>query len=340
MTTYEELMTELRAGKYRPVYLLMGEEPYYIDAVADYIEDHALDESGRVFNQTVFYGSKDTDPKTIGHEASQYPMMAERRVVIVREAQNMPNIAKLEGYVERLPETTVLVLCYKYKSVDKRIKLTKLIEKQGAVMETKKLWDNQMPQWITNYALSQKLQIDQKAAALMAEALGTNISAVVSAFEKLKVAGGNNLKVITPELVSSNVGISKEYNTFELRDALFARNVGKVNRIVKAFGLNEKQYPVQSVIPMLFGSFEKLYAYHFVVKKLGERNPNAIAAKLGEKPFNIQRLYEPGARNYNPYKCLQIISLLREYDMRSKGFAYPAVGSGDLMRELVFRILN
>lgn len=339
MATYEELMTELKAGKYRPVYLLMGEEPYYIDVIADYIEANALDEGEKAFNQTVFYG-KDTDGVAVAHEASQYPMMSQRRVVIVKEAQNLDKFAKLESYVEHLQETTVLVLCHKYKSVDKRLKITKLIEKNGAVMETKKMWDNQMPAWISSYAVSQHLQIDQKASALMAEALGTNISAIVSAFEKLKVAAGNNLKTITVDLVSDNIGISKEYNTLELREALFARNVSKVNRIVKAFGLNEKANPIQSVIPTLFGAFEKLYAYHFVVKRHADHNPNSIAQKLGEKPYTIQRLYETGARNYNANKCLAIINLLREYDMRSKGFAWPAVGSGELLKELMFRIMN
>ncbi len=335
LTDHETLLKEIEAGKFRPIYLLMGEEPYFIDLVSDKIEATALSESEKAFNQTIVYG-KDTDGHAVAHEADQYPMMAQRRVVIVKEAQNLPKIDYLAHYAEKLQETTVLVICYKYKSMDKRMRLVKLVEKAGAVMETKKFYDYQMPAWISSYAAKQHLQIDQKASAMIAEALGTNLSAIVNAFEKLRLAGGEGLKLITPELVEKNVGISKEYNTYELRDALIARNVTKANRIVKMFGMNEKQYPIQMIIPQLFRTYEKLFAYHY----LPDRNPNTAAAKLGEKSFVIQRVYETGARNYNARKCLEVINLLREYDMRSKGFAWPSVGSGELLQELVFRILN
>ncbi len=334
-TDHDVLLKEIEARNFRPVYLLMGDEPYFIDLVADKIEETALGEAEKAFNQTVFYG-KDTDAVSVIHEASQYPMMAERRVVIVKEAQELAKLNLLEKYVEHYQDTTVLVICHKYKTVDKRLRLVKLIDKVGAVMESKKFYDNQMPTWIAQYAAKQKLQIDQKSVMLLAEALGTNLSAIVSAFEKLRTAGGENLRQITPDLVEKNIGVSKEYNVFELRDALIAKNVPKANKIVKMFSMNEKQYPIQSIIPQLFTTFEKLFAYHY----LPDRNPNSAAAALGEKPFMVQRIYEVGASRYSARKCMEIIDLLREYDMRSKGFAWPAVSSGELLRELVFRILN
>lgn len=337
--TYEDLKKELESGKYRPIYLLMGEEPYYIDVISSYIEEHAIAEHERDFNMTIFYG-KDTTAKVVAHEADQYPMMAQRRVVIVREAQELPGLADLELYASHCVDSTVLVLCHKYKSVDKRLKLTKTIEKVGAVMETKRLYDNQMPTWIANYMTQQGLQPERKAVELMAESIGTNLSGIVSAVEKLKVAlSGSKSRKVDADLVSANVGISKEYNTFELRDALLMRNVPKANRIVHAFEQNEKNYPVQAIVSMLFTTYSKLLAFH-TLRPDEKARPEIAANKLSERPFAIQRTYEPAARNYDFRKCLSILGMLHEYDMRSKGFQWPAVSSGELLKELVFRIMN
>lgn len=339
LTTYDVLKRELEAGTYRPFYLLMGDEPYYIDAVSDYIEQHALAEHERDFNLTIFYG-KDTTAKIVAHEADQYPMMAERRVVIVKEAQNLQGLADLELYAKHFQASTVLVVCHKYKSIDKRLKLTREVEKIGAVMETKRLYDNQMPAWISKYMTEQGLQPDTKAVELMAESIGTDLSGVVSAVEKLKVAlAGSKSRRVDADLVSANVGISKEYNTFELRDALLMRNVVKVNRIVKAFAQNEKNYPVQAIVSLLFTTYSKLLIFH-TLRPDEKARPDVAAAKMNERPFAIQRTYEPAARNYNFAKCLAILTMLREYDMRSKGFQWPAVSSGELLRELAFRIMN
>lgn len=345
--TFDDIMRELKASKYRPIYLLMGEEPYYTDVISSYIEKNALCENDRVFNQTVVYG-KDVKVRDVIHEASQYPMMAERRVVILKEAQELNTAASAGGdkehfqdfaqYAEHLQESTILVICYKYGKVDGRSKLPKAIEKAGGVVfESPKLWDNQIPAWIMSYVASQGLSIDQSAAELLAEYIGTKLTNIVTAIDKLKlVCEGEGIKVITTALVTKHVGASNEYNTLELRSALFNRNVTKVNRIVKAFAGNDKQYPVQMVISMLFGSFQKLFAYHY----LPDKSPNAAAAAMGEKPFVIQNTYEVAARNYNARKCLQIIDLLREYDMKSKGYQWPSISSGDALRELIFRIMN
>ncbi len=332
--SFDAIQDNLRKGEFKPIYLLMGDEPYYIDAIADYVQNNLLDESARDFNQTVFYG-KDSLALTIIHECMQYPVFAQRRVVIVREAQDLKEIAKFEEYAQHPVESTVLVICYKYKSVDKRQKFYKAIDKTGVVLETKKLYDYQMPTWIGQYVTKQKLQITSQATEMLAEALGTNISAIVSSIDKLKVAEPT-LHEITPEIVNKYVGISKEYNNFELRDAIFARNVQKVNKIVKIFAQNERQNPIQPIIAMLFNAFEKLFAYFY----LPDKNPNIAAEKLGEKPFVIQRLYQTGATNYNARKCLEIINILRTYDMRSKGFAYPQRSHGELLQEMVYRIIS
>lgn len=335
MMTSEEILKELKSGVYRPIYLLMGEEPYHIDVIANYIEANALNEADKAFNQTIFYG-KDTNITTVIHEADQYPAMAQRRLVIVREAQDIDKIAALESYVANIQESTILVICYKNKSIDKRLKWLKAIDKVGAVMETKRLYDNQVPAWITNYLRSKGLAMEEKAVALMAESIGTNISAIVSAIEKLQVAIGGNSQIITTAMVADNIGVSKEYNVFELREALFARNVSKVNKIVAAFGRNPKQHPIQPVVALLFGAYQKLFSYHY----LPDKSPYVAGPAIGENPYNITRLYEIGARNYSARKCLEIISLLREYDMRSKGFASPQIADGDLILELTYRIMN
>lgn len=332
--SFDAIQDNLRKGIFAPIYLLMGDEPYYIDAIADYVQNNLLDESERDFNQTVFYG-KDSVALTIIHECMQYPVFALHRVVIVREAQELKEIAKFEEYAQHPVPSTILVICYKYKLVDKRGKFYKAIDKTGVVLETKKLYDYQMPTWICQYVTKQKLQITSQATEMLAEALGTNISAIVQGIDKLKVAEPN-LREITPEVVNKYVGISKEYNNFELRDAIFARNAEKVNKIVKIFSQNERQNPIQPIIAMLFNAFEKLFAYFY----LPQKTPNIAAEKLGEKPFVIQRLYQTGATNYNARKCLEIINILRCYDMRSKGFAYPQRSHGELLQEMVYRIIS
>ena len=336
MLTADDLLKELKAGSYRPVYLLMGEEPYPIDLVANFIEDNALADAEKDFNQTIVYG-RDTSGKQIGLECEQYPTFASRRVVIVKEAQETAKIAELEPYVSHCLKTTVLVLCHKYKTIDKRLKLVKAIEKAGgAIIETKKLYDNQVLPWITSYAAKQGIAIEDKAAAMLAEQIGTNLSNIVSAIEKLKVAMAGSQKTITADLVEKQIGASKEYNSFELRDAIFNRNASKAYKIAKAFGLNERQYPVQPVISMLFNSFQKLFIYQYVKGK----GFDAAAQTIGERPFSIQRLYDPASKQYNGVKCMRILEILQRYDMRSKGFAWPQTPNKDLLVQLIAEIFE
>ena len=341
---FEDIMRDLKSGKYEPIYLLMGEEPYYIDAISNYIEKNALTESDAVFNKTIFYG-KDADVQAIIHEAEQYPMMAERRLVMLKEAQELntdkggdkAHFDDFAKYAEHMQETTILVICYKYATLDKRGKLYKAFDKAGCVMESPKMYDNQLPAWITRYVTDQGLGIDTKACEMLAEAIGMKLANIAAAVEKLKgICADEKTNVISSAMVSKHVGISNEYNMFELRDALLTKNVTKANLIVKAFGSNEKEHPVQATIAYLFTVFEKLFTYHYLPDKSGA----AASAALGEKPYPISKIYAPAAQVYSARKCLEVMDLLREYDMKSKGYHCQTPSTMDLMRELVSRILN
>jgi DNA polymerase-3 subunit delta len=344
MITFEEIKRELEQGIYRPVYLLMGAEPYFIDVIADYIEEHCLSEADKAFNQTIFYG-KDTNAVDIVHEAMQYPL-GERRLVMVREIQSLEGeshksfadkLAPFAKYLENPMPSTVLVLCYKYGTIDKRISIMKAFDKVGAVMESQPIKDYQVESWIKSYVASQGYKIEDKAVVLMTEYIGVNMSMLVSAIEKLQTACGTTTKVITADMVVGNVGVSKDYNVWELRDAIAFRNVAKVNFILNVYARNEKEHPIQQVVAYLFGVFQKLFTYHYIYSK---SSVDEISKVLGEKPYSITKFYQPAARNYSARKCFEVIGLLREYDMRSKGYAFPATSSGDLLKELIFRIMN
>ena len=338
----EEILKELKGGTYRPVYLLMGEEPYPSDVVSDYIEQHAMDEAERTFNQTVVYG-RDTSGKKVGLECDQYPTFAERRVVIVREAQATSQIGDLETYVSHCLPTTVLVICHKYKALDKRLKLYKAIEKAGgAIMETKKLYDNQMPHWISTFATKSGFGIEDRAADLLAEHVGTNMTDAAKAIEKIRAAVGAGLKTITVDMVSDNVGISKEYNAFELRDALFRKDKRKALTIVKAMGQNEKAYPVQAIIAALYNGFDHLFTYCFA-KATTKSDDEAVKAAMavGERsPFMVSKNFGPASRLYTASDCMRITNLLAEYDMRSKGYNWPETTTRDMLVDLVCRVIG
>lgn len=340
--TQDDILKELKAGNYRPVYLLMGEEPYPIDVVADYIEQNAMPEADKTFNQSVLYG-RDTTGKKIGMECDQYPTFAQRRVVIVREAQSTSQIGELEGYVGHCLPTTVLVLCHKYKALDKRLKLYKAIEKAGgAIMETKRLYDNQMPHWISTYATKCGFGIEDRAADLLAQHVGTSMTDAAKAIEKVRSAVGPSLKTITVDMISENVGISKEFNAFELRDALFRKDKAKALLIVKAMGQNEKAYPVQAIIAALYNGFDHLFTYCF--KKSTTKNEDEAvkaAMQVGERnAFMVSKNFGPASRLYTATDCMRITNLLAEYDMRSKGFNWPETTNRDMLVDIVCRIVG
>ncbi|MBS1522710.1 MAG: DNA polymerase III subunit delta [Bacteroidetes bacterium] len=339
--TADDILKDLKNRKYKPLYLLHGDEPYFIDQVSNFVEDELLSEAERGFNQTVLYG-KDTDVMTVLNAAKRYPMMAEYQVVLVKEAQDMKwgrddddkkTINPVLSYLENPLPSTILVFCYKYGKFDKRKKTYKAIEKNGVVFESTPLYDNKIPSWIEGLVATKGYKIDQQASAMMAEYLGNDLSKIANELEKLmlNVSAG---QTITMQHVQDNIGISKEYNVFELQSALSRKDPFKVNQIINYFEANPKANPIVLVLGNLNNFFSKVLLYHYAKDK----SPQSLARELGVNPYFIKD-YELAARSYNYGKSMQIISLLREYDLKSKGVDSNA-GPGELMKELMFKILH
>ncbi|MDR3133864.1 MAG: DNA polymerase III subunit delta [Prevotellaceae bacterium] len=335
VANYERILADLKNKKYRPVYLLMGEETYYIDQIGNYIAQNVLTESERSFNQLILYGKDTTAPQLID-TARRFPMMASRQVVIVREAQDLKKIEQLEAYLKQAPETTLLVLCYKGKTVDKRTSFYKLAAKAGEVLETALPYDNELTAWITGYLNQKGCTIDPKASAILAEYLGADLSKIANELDKLFTLLPEGNKRISSEDIEKNIGISKDYNTFELNSAIARRDILKANRIVQHFAHNPNGYPIVVTISTLFMEFSRILKLHFLKRKPGSQN---AAAELGIHPFFV-RDYEQAAAIYPIGKAVEVISLLREYDMRSKGFNNGSATHGELLRELVFKIMH
>lgn len=327
-------MTELKRKQYRPVYFLMGEEPYFIDAVADYIAENALPEQEKAFNQAVMYG-KDTNVYTVLDAAKRFPMMSQYQVVIVKEAQNLKDIDKLQFYMEKPLQSTILVISHKYKPLDKRSKLYKILDKskEAAVFESKKLRDYQVPDWITAYLAERGYTIVPAAANLLTEYLGAELGKVANELNKLMITLPVNEKKITLEHIETNVGISKDYNVFELQNALGGKDVLKANRIIGHFARNPGSNPMVMVIMSLYSYFVKILTCHYLPDK------SQAAAALKVPPFAVKD-YEAAARKYPAPKIIRIISILREYDLKSKGVGSSSASHGDLMREMIFKILH
>lgn len=339
--TADDILKDLKNRKYKPLYLLHGEEPYFIDQVSNFVEDELLPDAERGFNQTVLYG-KDTEVMTVLNAAKRYPMMAEYQVVLVKEAQDMKwgrddddkkTINPLLSYLENPLPSTILVFCYKYGKFDKRKKTYKAIEKNGIVFESTPLYDNKIPSWIEGFVTGKGYKIDQQASAMIAEYLGNDLSKIANEMEKLmlNVTAG---QTITMQHVQDNIGISKEYNVFELQSALSRKDPFKVNQIINYFEANPKANPIVLVLGNLNNFFSKVLLYHYAKDK----SPQSLARELGVNPYFIKD-YELAARSYNYGKSMQIISLLREYDLKSKGVDSNA-GAGELMKELMFKILH
>jgi len=339
--TAAEIIKDIKARNFKPVYLLHGEESYYIDEVTDYIEEKLLNEAEKGFNQTVLYG-KDTDMATILNAAKRFPMMSEYQVVIVKEAQDLKWGKEDAGskeaefvlnYFEKPLASTILVLAYKYANFDKRKKIYKAISKSGLVFQSDVVRDYKIVAWIEDFIKSKGYKIDQQASALMAEYLGTDLSKIANEIEKLMLNVPKET-VINTDLVQKNIGISKEYNVFELQKALAIRDVLKCNKIINYFASNPKANPTVMVLANLGGYFTKLLKYHYVPNKAD------AASALGVPPFFIKD-YEMAARNYNTGKVFYVISLLREYDLKTKGLDSSGnVNDGELLKELVFKIVH
>ncbi len=331
--TFEQILNDLKNKIYYPVYFLAGEESYYIDEISDYIEDHVLTDVEKEFNQTVIYG-RETDVLSIISNAKRYPMMANYQVVIVKEAQDIKDIDELLPYIENPLDSTLLVINYKYKKIDKRKSFYKQVDKKGILFESKKLYDNKIAGWINNYVKEKGYDITPKASAMLTEFLGTNLSKVVNEISKL-ILNVPEKATINDELVERNIGISKDFNVFELQKAIGSKNVLKVNQIGNYFAANPKQTPLIKTVSILFGYFSKLMIYH----QLTDKSRNSIASALSVNPFFVQD-YQMAARNYSLQKLIKIIDLLKEYDLKSKGVNNISTSDGELLKELLFKILH
>lgn len=332
--TYEDILRSLKKKEYAPVYFLMGDESFFIDKITDYIIENALAESERDFNQTILYG-KDTDIGTIVTTARRFPMMAEKQLVVIREAQNIKNIDQLSSYVKNPLKSTILVINYKYKSLDKRKNFTKEVAQNGVLFESKKIYDNQVPDWIKKYASGLKYNIDTKGAFLLAEFLGNDLGKITNALEKLTI-NINNRSTITPDDIEKNIGISKDYNNFELQNALGKKDVFKANQIINFFSTNEKNHPMVVTIALLHSYFSKVLKYYFIKNKTNEK---VVASSLRINPYFVKD-YKQASAKYNPKKLVSIIEMLREYDLKSKGYGDVSTKHGDLLKELIFKILH
>ncbi len=332
--TYEALIGELKKKTYRPVYFLFGEEPYYIDLITGYIATHALNEAEKSFNQTILYG-KDSTPQQVIDLARRFPMMASHQVVVLKEAQELKDFDILEHYFQKPQPTTLLVINYKYKSPDKRKKVFKSLQKNAVTFQSKRLYDNQVPGWISGFVTNRKYRIEPKAAALVAEYLGSDLSKIAGELDKLFIAVGDQERTITPLHVERYIGISKDYNQFELQNAIGKRDVMKTNRIINYFAGNQKNYHITQTIAALYSFFSRLLLLHYTK----DRSKQNVASVLKVNPYFVQQ-YEDAARHYPAGKLVTVISLLRKYDMRSKGYKGASVPPGELLRELTFKILH
>lgn len=334
MDEVKQIVSDIKNGNIKPIYFLMGEEPYYIDRISEYIDKNILAEEEKGFNQMVLYG-RDVSIEDIVSNAKRYPMMAERQVVIVKEAQDLSRtIEKLADYAENPQPTTVLVICYKYKKIDKRKKLYKTVAKNGIIYESKKLYENQVSDWIRRVLAGAKYNIEPKASQMLVEFLGTDLSKINNELEKLKLIIPKG-EPITANKIEENIGISKDFNNFELRKAIGMRDVLKAHRIINYFAQNPKDNPLVVTISLLYGFFSQVLQYH----GLSDKSQRNVASALRINPYFVND-YSDAGRNYPMRKVSQIIALLREADVKSKGVGAANLPPGDILKELLVKIMG
>lgn len=331
MDKVKQIVNNIKRGELQPIYFLMGDEPYYIDALSNFIENTILSEAEKGFNQQVFYG-RDATIEDIVAAAKRFPMMAERQVIIVKEAQDLSRtIENLITYAENPQPTTVLVFCYKYKKLDKRKKIYKAISKTGVLFESKKLYDNQIPDWIRRVLAGKGYTITPKASLMLVEFLGNDLSKINNELEKLQLIIKPS-EPITPQLIEENIGISKDYNNFELLNAISTRDFKKAFSIIQYFAHNSKNHPLVMTIALLYSFFIKVFKYHAI------SNKSEAPKVLGVSPYFIKD-YETAARNYSMKRVSDIISIIREIDLKSKGVG-ANLNQADLLKELIVKIIK
>jgi DNA polymerase-3 subunit delta len=332
--TFEEIISDLRKRIFKPVYFLAGDEPYYIDLITDFIAEKVLSQEEKDFNQVIIYG-EETSINSIIETSRRFPMMASHQVVIVKEAQALKKIEDLAFYLDMPLLSTILVLNFKYKVLDKRTKLYKALDTQAVYFESMRLRDYQVPPWIERYLMTKGIKINPDASAMLTEFLGTDLHKIVNELDKLMITLPAGKPVISTSLIEKNIGISKDYNNFELQKAIGEKNILRANMIIRYFAENPNDNPVTLTIASLFSLFTKILTYHY----LTDKSKNNVASVLKIHPFFV-RDYEVSAMKYNVTKTIQIISFLRTYDMKTKGFGDVSTDQGDLLKELVYKILH
>lgn len=334
--TFQSIMQDLKSRKFAPVYVLMGDESYYIDQISDYIATHVLTPEERDFNQTICFGA-DVTAVQITDMARRYPMMSEFQVIIVKEAQNIRSLEALEKYLKNPVKSTILVWCHKNGKIDARKKAVGLAQAVGVVFESKKLRDYQLPDFIQSYLKLKKVAIDPKSCQMIADHIGADLSRLTSELDKVLISlPADNLRV-TPEVVEKEIGVSKDFNAFELRNAVVQKDIFKANQIIKYFDSNPKAGSLYSFLPLLFSFFQNLMIVHYSPQRRTEQdvaNVLDLRSSWGAKDFMT------GMRNYSARKTMDVISKIRDIDAKSKGLDNPNTSAGDLMKELIFFILH
>jgi DNA polymerase-3 subunit delta len=334
--TFEEICRQIKAKHFAPVYMLMGEEPFFIDQITDLLIKHVLDESERDFNQTILYGA-DTDVAGLFNAARRFPMMAERQLVVVREAQLIRDIEMLANYVKNPLRSTVLVVNYKYKTLDGRKTLAMLCDKIGVLFESRKISDYRLPAFITSLLKERDTGIDSKSAQMLADFLGNDLNRLCRELDKLAILlPATGPKRITPELIEQNIGISKEYNNFELQKAIITKDVLKANRIIQYFEKNPKNNSIQITLSVLFNYFSNLLICYYTA----DHSESSLMAALGLKNSFQLKDYLAGMKNYSAMKVFHLISDIRTADARSKGVENTSLTYADIMKELLYKILH
>ena len=336
VATFDAIMRDLKSGAFSPLYLLMGEESYYIDQISDYIQAHALTPEQQAFDQTVVFGA-DVNAAQIADLAMQYPMMSPRKVIIVKEAQDLHSFERLERYAEKPQEKTILVICYKNGVLKGKSKLLSAVERNGILFESKKLRDWQLAGYVRAYLAKQKIDIDDKSASMIADHIGADLNRLTSELNKLGIALPEDDRRVTPEVVEKNIGVSKDFNAFELRSAIVNRDIFKANQIIKYFDNNPKAGTLYALLPLLFNYFQNLMLIYYAPDR---NNQQALADFLELRNVWGVKDYMAGARNYSGKKVLQVLEKIRETDAKSKGLDNPNTSPGGLMKELIFFILH
>jgi len=331
--SFNNILLDLKNKIYYPVYFLFGEEPYFIDNISDFIERNVLNDQEKEFNQSILYGKDASVPMIISY-AKRFPMMANFQVLIIKEAQEVEKIEDLQPYIETPLKSTILVLCYKYGKPDKRKGFYKSLEKNGVIFESVRLYESKIPDWIHDYLRLKNCSISQKAAILLTEFLGNDLSKVVNELDKLLINNPSGSE-ITEDFIEKNIGISKDFNVFELQKALVKKDIFKANQIIRYFAANPRENPLVKVIPILSSYFSKVLTYHY----LQDKSKNNVASVLSVNPFFVTD-YQQASRVFGVGKVIKITSLLREYDLKAKGVENVSASDGELMKELIFKILH